>query len=119
MHGVLGGPGLSWGQGTGKQVLLGAIGSREEVERPSGTTGLVARRLSLSRVVLEVTHEQRPTEGMASAKALKQERAPHTWEGRPGAGMRAGGESSCFSGPRGPGQEGKLYSESTGEHWLV
>lgn len=41
--------GLPWGQGNGKQVLLGAIGSTEEVERPSGTTGLVVRRLSLSQ----------------------------------------------------------------------
>lgn len=44
------GLGLSWGQATGKQVLLGAVGSREEVERPSGTVGLAVRRLSLSQL---------------------------------------------------------------------
>lgn len=70
------GRGLSWGQATGKQILLGAVGSRGEEERPNGTVGLAVRRLSAG-VVLEATHEQRPTEGMASAQALTQERA-HT-----------------------------------------
>lgn len=57
-------------------------------------------------MVLEVTREQRPTEGMASAEALKREELHALREGR--------GRSVAL-GACGPGQESELCSESVWE----
>lgn len=53
-----------------------------------------------------MTHEQRPTEGMASAEALKREELHALREGR----GRSVGLGAC-----GPGQESELCSESVWE----
>lgn len=78
------------GQEAGKQELLTAVESLEEVERPSGTTGLAVRRLSLGLGGPGGDPRTETREGMASAKALKQERAPHAQAMRPGTWMGAG-----------------------------
>lgn len=100
----LGGLGLSWRR-AGKRVLLAAVEAREEVGGPRGTTGLAVRKLGLG-----LAHEQRPTEGMASAEALKQERAPTLGRG-PGRGVAPGALWA--------GQESEPWSESIWEHWQL
>lgn len=61
-------------------------------------------------MVLEMTRKQRPTEGMARAKVLRQLRALSTQAVRLGTGVRAEGERGLCWGPCGPGQECELKS---------